>query len=121
MTTPIRIQSRRTARYNMQDTSRAANGLPAKKVTRPSKYGNPWRIEDYLDAGYKATRLQAARICVDAHRAWLKGEKHWAHGSSVPPVPDLEPLRGFNLACSCPPNQPCHADNYLAILYPCSK
>ena len=117
MTRPVRMLSRRTARFNMQEASARINGLPAKKVTRPGRYGNPWRIEVYLDAGYKATRLEAARICVDAHRAWIRGEKHWAHGPNTPPPPDLEPLRGFNLACSCPPGQPCHADNYIEALY----
>jgi Domain of unknown function (DUF4326) len=34
----------------------------------------------------------------------------------LPPKPDLAPLRGRDLACWCPLNQPCHADVLLEII-----
>lgn len=33
----------------------------------------------------------------------------------VPPRPDLAPLRGHDLACYCPLDQPCHADVLLEL------
>jgi hypothetical protein len=33
----------------------------------------------------------------------------------VPPVPDLAPLRGHDLVCWCPLDQPCHADVLLEL------
>jgi hypothetical protein len=35
---------------------------------------------------------------------------------SVPVPPDLEPLRGHDLACWCPLDAPCHADVILDLL-----
>ena len=33
----------------------------------------------------------------------------------IPPVPDLAPLQGHDLACWCPLDQPCHADVLLEL------
>jgi len=34
---------------------------------------------------------------------------------AVPVIPDLAPLRGHDLACWCPLDQPCHADILLEL------
>lgn len=39
------------------------------------------------------------------------------HPIGVPPVPDIEPLRGHDLVCWCAIGQPCHADVLLELLY----
>lgn len=83
-------------------------------VGRPSRWGNRWTLEGFEAAGFKIVDRRAVqKICVDAYAAWLKGEPHWAHGAELPPVPDLEPLRGYDLACWCPIGEPCHADLLL--------
>ena len=40
---------------------------------------------------------------------WLREPLH------IPPRPDLDPLRGHDLACWCPLDQPCHADILLKL------
>ncbi len=93
---PRGIQLRRTAGFNLQVTSHAANGLPAIKVDRTTAWGNPYQ---------EAT----AQASVDRFRAALQA---W-------PADRLEeyiaPLRGKNLACWCNYGQPCHRDVLLDL------
>lgn len=86
-------------------------------VGRPTMWGNRFTPEQYWAAGYSGSLEVALRHCVDAYRAWLLGEKHWAHGSDLPPVPDVSELRGKDLACWCPlsADYPCHAAVLLEI------
>lgn len=113
---PIRIQLSRRIGFNLQAVSIAANGLPAVNVARPSRWGNRWTVKGREEAGWPTVDRRAVlKICVEAHRAWLLGEKHWGHGSPVRPVPDLAPLRGKNLACWCAPGEPCHGDTLLEL------
>ena len=64
-------------------------------VGRPTKWGNPWR------AGWGI--IETSADAVIAYRAALD-----AGG-----FPDVTELRGKNLACWCPLNEPCHADVLL--------
>jgi len=78
----------------------APNPLNGKRVTRPSRWGNPFRI------GIEAASAAAA---VAMFRDHLKGQ------------PDLlekaqRELRGFDLGCTCPLDQPCHADVWLELV-----
>ena len=73
-----------------------ANG---KRVTRPSRWGNPFRV------GHEATDAAEA---VAMFREHLKDQ------------PDLvakaqRELRGFHLGCTCPLDQPCHAGVWLGV------
>jgi hypothetical protein len=58
-------------------------------VGRPSKWGNPFKT-------------------ADEYRRYLRSDHHWQ-------LPAIETLRGKNLACWCPLDQPCHADVLLEI------
>ncbi len=111
MDKPVRIQLKRTKGWRMPENT--------VKVDRTSKWGNPWRVEDYKKAGWSVRgeggKNHAARVCVDAFRAWLEGREFWAHGHKLPERPDLEALRGKNLACWCKLDQPCHADVLLQL------
>lgn len=77
------------------------------------------------------------------HRAWVRGQRWiepldrwhkrieftegtiggmvWIEDSDIsgalnlPKIPDLAPLRGRDLACWCPLDQPCHADVLLEL------
>ena len=104
--TPKRIQRKRTEGWKMPEG--------AVYVGRPTKWGNPWTPQKYWDAGFSGSLTTAVGHCVDAYKAWLLGRKHWAHGE-LKPVPDLSELRGKDLACWCPLDQPCHADVLLEI------
>lgn len=96
---PQRIQLKRTRGFRLQEVSRALNGLPAVNVARPTRWGNPFKVK------------QTNRAAVEKFRFWV----------SVEPLafPSREEIRyelgHKNLACWCPPNQPCHADVLLEI------
>lgn len=105
---PERIQRKRTKGWKMPHNT--------VSVTRPGKWGNPFTIAAYYDAGYSGSATVAAQHCVDAYRAWMLGNKHWAHGCVQEDAPDpTHELRGKNLACWCPIGHPCHADVLLEL------
>lgn len=62
------------------------------KVDRSTRWGNPWTAEN---SGGVPPVLRFA--CETA------------------PLMDLSPLRGKDLACWCPLDQPCHADVLLEL------
>lgn len=100
--------------------------MPANTVYvgRPTQWGNPFTITDVGPVPPKPepmwgvtyrgrvlirwdTRELAAVDAVDRYRRFLRehpGAVDW-----------IAALRGKNLACWCPLNQPCHADVLLAI------
>ncbi|MCA2275479.1 DUF4326 domain-containing protein [Mycobacterium intracellulare] len=124
---PQRIQLRRTKGWRKPEG--------AIVVARPSRWGNPFRI-------YRGHHLIGPQWHV-AHATW--GHIHtdeciWAYVTSSSPIPIaeavgqyrmllqirqrdeperlaewLKPLRGRDLACWCPLDQPCHADVLLEI------
>jgi len=110
---PKRIQRQRTKGWRMPENT--------VYVGRPTKWGNPFRrgvwiehdsplapyvgIEDW--AGLSRIRLSTAQQAVTAHWNWLM---------EYPPLMAalaLGELRGKDLACWCPLDQPCHADVLL--------
>lgn len=91
MTKPVRIQLSRRKGFNLQAVSIALNGLPAVKVDRTTKWGNPFVHESRAEAVAEFRTLTPAEM-----------------GN-----PAL--LEGVNLACWCPLDQPCHADVLLEI------
>ena len=46
---PIRLQLSRAKGFDLQALSRAANGLTAVNVGRPSKWGNPFIVGEPVD------------------------------------------------------------------------
>lgn len=85
---PQRIQ--RSRQHKMS----SPNGLQIIYVGRPTKWGNPFKVEDGC----------SRREAVDKFAEYVKAQRL-----------DLAPLRGKNLACWCPLDQPCHADILLKI------
>ena len=71
----------------------------AKLVTRPSPWGNPYKI------GEHGTR---AEVIAMYERDLLSGELRDRKGREL--RSRLPELRGRLLACYCPLNEPCHAD-----------
>lgn len=83
---PVRIQLSRKKGFNLQATSLALNGLPAVKVDRSTKWGNPFVNSD-------AIRGKAA----DYFRDWIQNSRE---GIKVAESARRE-LRGKNLARWC--------------------
>jgi hypothetical protein len=113
---PQRMQLSRKAGYNLQAASRALNGLPAKRITRPGKWGNPFTIEDTakrygLDPD--AAQAKAVELCGQ----WLKGTLDPSLFPAEPPsrAEIRAELAGHNLACWCRPGSPCHADVLISL------
>jgi len=117
---PMRVQRLRKKGFNLQKASRS--GLPVKYVGRPTKWGNPFRVED-LGAKeavkrYKECILNNA-MCYyffDEIEASIQFDRFkWM-------AENLEQLRGLDLACFCSlvnkkeEYTPCHADILLELL-----
>lgn len=64
-----------------------------------NKWGNPYKVGKYGDA----------QQCVDAYVYGV------GNAEGVIPYDDLHELRGKDLACWCPLDQPCHADVLLKL------
>jgi hypothetical protein len=105
---PERIQLRRTKGWRKPEG--------AIVVSRPSKWGNPWKVgEDALITWpyyHNVPPVQRVRqvpmtpgLAVELYRIAF--------------TPDADAicdeLRGHDLACWCPLDQPCHADVLLEI------
>lgn len=117
---PQRIQRQRTKGWKMPEG--------AVYVGRPTKWGNPWSIAGYFDAGYEGTPRVAAEACVENFRAWMTQTRSTWSGDvptgllkalGLPMIytepADISALRGKDLACWCRLDQPCHADVLLEI------
>lgn len=84
MTAPKRIQRQRTKGW------RKPQG--AVIVDRTSKWGNPFKIGD--------DNVPDAEAAVSKFESWCTEIE----------ADELEELRGKDLVCFCPLDQPCHAD-----------
>jgi len=86
-----RVQRKRTKGFRMPEN--------AIYVGRPSKYGNPFKVE-------REEQREAAIRMYERHlRNELIKDPHF-----------LDPLKGKDLACWCPLHKPCHADVILKLL-----
>lgn len=115
-TRPQRLQLSRKKGFDLQAESQTLNGLPAKRVTRPGHWGNPFTIEDTakrygLDDA--AAQAKAVALCGD----WLHGtlDKRLSPGDPPSRGEIRRELAGHNLACWCRPGTPCHADVLIEI------
>jgi len=122
MTTPIRIQRLRTKGFNLQAASMAANGLPCVYVGRPTKWGNPFTIAGCREWDGLISEIKIRSRVVGAFDAWLRSP-YWRTNWDGPEsktardaiIDSIGELRGENLACFCPIDQPCHADILLKL------
>ncbi len=105
---PERIQQKRTKGW------RKPPG--AVSVARPSKWGNPWRVwrDSRLDrwicqrdGSAHSERFSSKRDAIDASVAHFRAVAKAKF--------DVSELRGKDLMCFCPLDQPCHADVLLKL------
>lgn len=142
MTAPVRLQLSRRKGFDLQALSLATNGLPAVKVDRSTRFGNPLECKQPYGCPYdeKFDRyaweeddgsIHPFCCCVDAYRHYvetgLKNEPTrtgylWFGIEAILGYPHrarllagLPSLRGKNLACWCKLGSPCHADVLLDL------
>ena len=98
---PKRIQRKRTKGWRMPSN--------AVYVGRPTKWGNPYFLA-HTGAGLIGRGMNRQE-CVEAFRRYILANQHSSERFQKP----LFELRGKDLACWCPLDQPCHADVLLEI------
>ena len=103
---PVRIQRRRTKGWRLPEN--------AVIVSRPSRFGNPCKVGLMQEMGYEDPHAAAA----DNFRTWLNGSRFDAPTDAADLrrariLNSLPDLRGKDLACTCRPDQTCHADYLL--------
>ena len=120
---PRNVQRKRTKGWRMPEG--------AVYVGRPTKWGNPYVLDAALDwdglhVGHALPETVYCREhAVDLYRDWVHG--HLVPRTGFGPFPRhrlafarLAELRGKDLACWCPLDQPCHADVLLELANPTS-
>lgn len=103
---PVRLRLSRAKGFDLQRLSRETNGLPAVVVARPTRWGNPWRVGDYVPHRRKSAGGMTQTEAVDRFRRTAG-----ALDSGL----IARHLRGRNLACWCALDAPCHADVLLEM------
>lgn len=96
---PERIQRKRVKGWRMPEG--------AVSVTRPGRWGNPYRIgevRNYFGVHVEVTEANCLEFFEAHARRKCSLQPGW-----------LEPLRGKDLACFCKPDAPCHADILLRL------
>ena len=113
---PVRIQRKRSKGWRMPDG--------AVYVGRPSRWGNPWRPDQFTRGVIEPTHPRAIQRAVNKFREALtidgifypkrlpKGARRYVPYTTIE---DVRELRGKDLACWCPLEQPCHADVLLEL------
>lgn len=116
MREPKRIQRRRTKGWRMPGE--------AIYVGRSSRWGNPYKVVELpggwlglerrdrigamiLEARFRdkqTAKKRAVELFENYAQQRLAADPHW-----------LDPLRGNDLACWCPLDEPCHADILLKM------
>ena len=104
---PKRIQRQRTKGWRMPEG--------AVYVGRPTKFGNDWTMRDAADRGQRDPRKQR-EFAVMRYRCDIENWIQWEPFRS-----EVASLRGKDLACWCPLDQPCHADVLLEIANPVAQ
>ena len=121
MTHPVRLQLSRKKGFRLQAHSRAVNGLPAVKVDRTTKWGNPFKIgsgQDRKECVYLFLLLQHGYHCISSGPGLEATEEYNATVKR-----EWKSLSGKNLACWCSlpkPGEPdiCHAAVLLEVAKP---
>jgi len=118
---PVREQLRRTKGWRMPENT--------VSVARPGRWGNPFQIGGWFKVGTGAGRpgfawLQAAEGYQDSTFTLVQTREQAVamfrlYNERYPLLPiRFDPIRGKNLACWCPLDQPCHADVLLELANP---
>lgn len=112
---PKRIQRKRVKGWRMPENT--------VSVTRPGKWGNPFKVGDYVKLGNGGDGMAYSR-CTEKKYAG-SGYVHlqdlgymlyiYREYLLLYPPKDINELKGKNLACFCKEGEPCHADILLEL------
>src|SRR5262249_23603885 len=107
--TPKRVQLRRSTGWRMP-----ANAV---KVDRSTRWGNPFTVAAMRQLGLRHSKDQLRTLCVGTFWAWLVGHYRATayEDRRAYILQHIAQLRGKDLACWCPLDQPCHADVLLQL------
>lgn len=119
---PERVQRKRTKGWRMPPNT--------VSVTRPGKWGNPFRADVFgletsialyretVTGGWDPKHVAhlSDELCGEAYRLSREWKQRFRQvwGGSTFDALRLD-LRGKNLACYCPLDKPCHADVLLEL------
>lgn len=110
---PVRVQRKRTKGWKMPPNT--------VYVGRPTTWGNPFRVGEHGDAA-ECVKLYRDCILGDIQPGQMNGaqldaaDEAWPDCFAMPCQNTAKIfLRGKNLACFCPLDQPCHADILLQL------
>lgn len=87
-------------------------------VARPTKWGNPFLLSDVSRRFPSLDADQCAGFVVNEFRDLMGSELLRARHNYPDPAEIRAVLAGFDLACWCPLNKPCHADVLLEVANP---
>ena len=107
MTTPKRIQRRRTAGWRMPEE--------AVYVGRPGKWGNPYCPCRRYECNWMAADSPAHAVALYEEAIRLNDAGDRFHRECPTSAAIRAELVGKDLCCWCPEGQPCHADVLLRI------
>lgn len=96
---PHRVQLKRTKGWRLPPNTVV--------VSRPSRWGNPFKVGELIQWPSGAWRKRTHEQAVEQFRRLAI---NWCWRPE-----ELAELRGKNLACWCPLDQPCHADVLLEL------
>ncbi|MEU5976320.1 DUF4326 domain-containing protein [Streptomyces sp. NPDC047315] len=120
---PARILRRRTEGWSL--AAATSNPLGAVIVSRPSRFGNPFTLQQAIEAEWPNPR----RDCAETYRDWLRVgsrggwfEETYRIGRQTfdrrRVLAELHTLRGKDLACTCPlpePGEPDHCHGAVLL------
>jgi len=80
-------------------------------VDRTSRWGNPYTKADAQEAGYCGSNA----FLVENFDDWINGNRDYKTDQRDIILNNISELRGKNLVCFCPLDQPCHADTLMRL------
>jgi hypothetical protein len=116
---PERIQQRRTKGWRKPENT--------VSVARPSRWGNPFPVDEYglgrslalfrvaLYGGWNPGLLDQNQPDEYWDLTYSRSQEWRKRVGGVPAEVARYELRGLNLMCFCPLDRPCHADALLAV------
>ena len=113
MTAHVRIQRRRTKGWEMPEN--------AVSVTRPGKYGDPFKFGDYVRFGHGWVYLKTTQEYATPDYTFIASPKmavefYAEYRRRIPLTEDQKAfLRGKDLVCWCAAGSFCHADVLLEL------
>lgn len=81
-----------------------------KKVYQSTLYGNPYSVSPWLINHCGGDKRRAAQIVVNRFEQYLRADEQAALRERI-----RWELAGYDLACWCPLDAPCHADVVLRV------